>query len=128
LLYDNAGEVLRDGETTIRAIETYHQLGSIEGSTLRAPEGQEDDRAMAFVLAFQARAQRLRWGKFTSDGACVLVPGRADQYAPDWGPQGRDPRDGHDGSWDAGFCILGMNEPPDPHPFGGCTFIPYRIE
>jgi hypothetical protein len=51
LLYDRAGEVLRDGEAVIHGLETFSQLASVEGSTLRAPEGQPDDRAMAFILA-----------------------------------------------------------------------------
>ncbi|MBI3408127.1 MAG: hypothetical protein HY040_07200 [Planctomycetes bacterium] len=61
LLYDRAGEDLRDEEAKIHALETYCQLVSIEGSTLRAPEGQLDDRATAFVLALQGRARRKRW-------------------------------------------------------------------
>jgi hypothetical protein len=60
LLYDVAGEAFRDGDTIIHALETYHQLGSIEGATLRAPAGQHDDRAVAFVLALQGRARSAR--------------------------------------------------------------------
>jgi hypothetical protein len=57
LLYDRAGEVLRDGEVVLHSLEIFSQLASIEGSTLRAPEGQPDDLAMAFVLGCQAMSQ-----------------------------------------------------------------------
>jgi hypothetical protein len=40
----------------VRSIETISQLASIEASTLRAPEGLHDDRAMAFALAVAALA------------------------------------------------------------------------
>jgi hypothetical protein len=128
MLYDNAGEVLRDGEACIRAIETYHQLSSIEGSTLRAPEGQEDDRATAFILGLQARTLRRRWGKTTGDGPCVLTDGKADPYAPDWGlPQGKDWRAGNDGSIDgACFIVPGPGAPLDPWPPFGSRFIPFK--
>jgi hypothetical protein len=79
IMYATAGEVLRDGEATIRAIETFHQLGSIEGATLRAPEGQHDDRAVSFVLALQGRAQLLKAGT-VEQGPCILTPGRTDPF------------------------------------------------
>lgn len=41
----------------IHSDETYLQLVSIEGATLRAPEGLHDDRAMAFGLAAAALEQ-----------------------------------------------------------------------
>lgn len=55
MLYDGAGEALRDGNATVHSLETFSQLASIEGSTLRAPDGQRDDRATAFVLALAGR-------------------------------------------------------------------------
>jgi hypothetical protein len=60
LLYDGAGENLRDAETVVHELETFSQLASIEGATLRAPEGQPDDRAVAFVLALAGREVLLR--------------------------------------------------------------------
>ncbi len=65
-LYDNCADVFRNGETTLHTFETYCQLASIEGSTLRAPESKEgegearsgvrhDDRADAYSLALAAR-------------------------------------------------------------------------
>jgi hypothetical protein len=47
---------VRDGACTIRGGETAAQLASIEASTLRAPEGLRDDRAVAFALAIAALA------------------------------------------------------------------------
>ena len=58
LLYDGAGKDLRDGQTIIHGLETFAQLASIEGATQRAPDGQHDDRAVAFVLAL---AGRVNW-------------------------------------------------------------------
>jgi hypothetical protein len=83
LLYDRAGEFLRDGETIIHSVETFSQLASIEGSTLRAPEGQPDDRAMAFVLAIagSVRVQVLN-PSGVEEGPSVLSPGRGDLFGP----------------------------------------------
>lgn len=50
-LYDNGANMMRDGEAVLHSFETMSQLGSIEGSTLRAPPGEADDRADAFMLA-----------------------------------------------------------------------------
>ncbi len=44
-----AADCLRDGEAVIRSFSAYTQLASIEGARLRAPEGQHDDLADAFV-------------------------------------------------------------------------------
>jgi hypothetical protein len=78
MLYDRAGEALRDGEAIIHGLETFSQLASIEGSTLRAPDGQHDDQATAFALALQGRARVLLLFSPRTDEQwpCVLVPGR----------------------------------------------------
>jgi hypothetical protein len=77
LLYDTAAEALRDGEAVLHGLETFSQLASIEGSTQRAPPGQMDDRATAFVLALAGRATLLQWGRADEDSwPCVLVPGK----------------------------------------------------
>jgi hypothetical protein len=57
LAVDNVADALRDGQTTIHDNATMMQLAGLEGSTLRAPTGEHDDRAMAFILAHAA----LRW-------------------------------------------------------------------
>lgn len=54
-LYDAAADAFRNGETTLRSFGALAQLQSIEGSTLRAPEGEHDDRADAYALALVAR-------------------------------------------------------------------------
>lgn len=56
LLYDAVAEAVRDGVCVVRSAETASQLASIEASTLSAPEGLHDDRAMAFGLAVAALA------------------------------------------------------------------------
>lgn len=51
LLYDTTADAFRNRETTVHSFATYIQLASIEGSTLRAPEGEHDDRADGYALA-----------------------------------------------------------------------------
>lgn len=51
LMYDAGADAFRDQETIIHSFDTYTQLASIEGSTLRAPEGEMDDLADSYVLA-----------------------------------------------------------------------------
>lgn len=60
LMYSNAVTAYRDSEGVLHDRFTYRQLASIVGSTLSAPEGQKDDRAMADVLARQAQIQAVR--------------------------------------------------------------------
>jgi hypothetical protein len=66
-------------------LETFSQLASIEGATLRAPEGEHDDRAVAFVLGLQARLRLLMRAGAMSEGPCVLTPGWQDPFgSPPW--------------------------------------------
>jgi hypothetical protein len=93
LLYDRTGEDLRDGQTIIHGLETFSQLASVEGSTLRAPEGQHDDRATAFALALVGRMRaRMSYVIARAAEPCVLVPGRDNSsvFGPDYGaPRGQ---------------------------------------
>jgi hypothetical protein len=57
-LYDKCADGCKNAEVTLHSFATYTQLASIDGSTLRAPEGQPDDRADAFALACAARMTR----------------------------------------------------------------------
>jgi hypothetical protein len=82
LLYDRAGAALRDGEAIIHSLETFSQLASIEGTTQRAPAGQHDDRAVAFVLALNGRLKVLWMGGGTESWPEVLTPGRQDPFGP----------------------------------------------
>jgi hypothetical protein len=86
LLYDRAGEALRDGEAFIHGPEAFSQLASVEGTSLRAPEGQPDDRAVAFVLAVVGRRRVLKMYPADPDwnGPCILTPGR--EPDPIFGP------------------------------------------
>lgn len=56
LMYDALAEAVRDGACRVRSVETASQLASIEASTLSAPQGLHDDRAMSFALAVAALA------------------------------------------------------------------------
>jgi hypothetical protein len=51
MMYDTAAEAFRDRQTVLHGFTTFNQLASIEGASLRAPQGQWDDRADAYVLA-----------------------------------------------------------------------------
>ena len=48
--------------------------------SMRAPAGQHDDRAVAYVLALQGRASLLRYGSAHDCGACLLTPGLGDLF------------------------------------------------
>lgn len=50
-MYDDFTDKVRDQELIIHSFESYMQLSSIDGSTLSAPDGMHDDRAVSFVLA-----------------------------------------------------------------------------
>ena len=56
LMYSNGADLLRDGKAIIRSSTTKKQLSLIEGSTLKAPEGEMDDYAIAFMLALTSAA------------------------------------------------------------------------
>jgi hypothetical protein len=70
-MYDTCADGFKNGEVTVHSFATYTQLASIDGSTLRAPDGEHDDRADAFALACMARkAPRRRfWMRY--DGKTV---------------------------------------------------------
>jgi hypothetical protein len=54
LLYNAITEACRTSTTVVHSFETYMQLASIESSSLRAPKGDNDDRADSFALAILA--------------------------------------------------------------------------
>lgn len=56
ILYARAADQFKNGECQVHSTETYLQLASIEGGTLRAPEGELDDLADSYALAQSARA------------------------------------------------------------------------
>lgn len=58
LMYDTTADAVRCEEVSVADFQTLTQLQSVEGSTLRAPEGQHDDRATAFALACLARLRK----------------------------------------------------------------------
>lgn len=55
LLYNETADAFRDQATILHSFDTWTQLASINGSTLRAPEGEHDDRADAYALAQTGR-------------------------------------------------------------------------
>jgi hypothetical protein len=68
-LYDKCADACKNAEVTLHSFATYTQLASIDGSTLRAPAGEHDDRADAFALACAARAlpKRQFWMRFDGE-------------------------------------------------------------
>jgi hypothetical protein len=60
LLYDQVADAFRNGETVVHSFATFTQLASIEGNTLRAPQGEHDDRADAYSLACVGRGLHQR--------------------------------------------------------------------
>jgi hypothetical protein len=71
LLYDDAADTFRSGDVVLHSFATYAELCSIEGATLKAREGEFDDRADAFALAI---AGVLRMRKFTAQGTGGFAP------------------------------------------------------
>lgn len=53
LLYSDVADAFREGMVLVHDFTTLTQLMSIERSTLSAPKGEHDDRAVAFALAWQ---------------------------------------------------------------------------
>jgi hypothetical protein len=51
LMYSKTADAFRLKKTTVHSETTAYQLGTIEASTLSAPEGLLDDRATAYGLA-----------------------------------------------------------------------------
>lgn len=58
LLYNQMADCFRDKETILHSFATYTQLASIEGATLRAPDGENDDLADSYALAHAGRLAR----------------------------------------------------------------------
>jgi hypothetical protein len=58
LLYSAAADAFRERRTFLHSFATLTQLASIEGSTLRAPKGEFDDRAVSYALACVASQVR----------------------------------------------------------------------
>src|SRR5439155_17357850 len=56
-MYDACADACKNKEVLFHSFATFTQLASIDGSTLRAPDGQHDDRADAIALACAARLQ-----------------------------------------------------------------------
>src|SRR5262249_2893311 len=56
LLYSATADAFRDKETVLHSFATFEQLASIEGATLKAPDGEHDDRATSYSLACAAIA------------------------------------------------------------------------
>ena len=52
ILYDALTHGLRDGKLSVHDAETIRQVGALEGSSLRAPVGDYDDRSDALALAW----------------------------------------------------------------------------
>jgi hypothetical protein len=63
MMYDSVADSLRCGSCTIVDKQTLDQLASLEIGTLSAPEGDNDDCAVAFGLALAGAAQPVRKGE-----------------------------------------------------------------
>lgn len=53
MLYSDLAEALRNDAVGVRSMQTFKQLASIDGNTLSAPQGLQDDMAMSFALAYE---------------------------------------------------------------------------
>jgi hypothetical protein len=87
-MYDNCADAFKNQEVVVHSFGTFSQLASIDGNTLRAPDGEHDDKADAFALAVCARLALLGSGD--------------DEYEPVLGAAGKAvlwPSGGFDGSF-----------------------------
>jgi len=84
ILYDRCADAIRNHEVILHTFATYAQLTSIDGSTLRAPQGESDDRADALALACAGRpaAGNVWWHESTYDRKSLSV------FHPDNLPEG----------------------------------------
>jgi hypothetical protein len=73
-LYDAAADAFREHETTLHSFGTFTQLSLVEGSSLRAPEGEHDDRADSYALAVVACRIRAPSYRMPDDWSPVLWP------------------------------------------------------
>jgi hypothetical protein len=92
LLYDGASDAFREGATVLHSFATFTQLASIEGSTLRATEGESDDRADAYALA--CVGCRMKPRSLYVEGPLLCwppLPGRGDDMEP-LDPQAKPPK------------------------------------
>lgn len=60
-MWTKAAEGLRDQTLKIHSQDTYIQVSSIEGATLRAPSSMHDDRATSFALCAAGKEQVSFW-------------------------------------------------------------------
>lgn len=54
MLYSEGATLFKDGVVTLHSSSTFYQLASIEGNTLKAPEGEFDDQAVSYMLGIVA--------------------------------------------------------------------------
>lgn len=63
-LFSVASDAFRDGVAKIHTADIFFQLSAVEGTTLRAPEGEHDDLAVSCALALNA---------LSAPAACTFV-------------------------------------------------------
>jgi hypothetical protein len=105
-MYDACADAVKNREVVIHSFGTFNQLASIDGSTLRAPEGQHDDKADAFALGCAARLQ-MRVGRDEENYEPVSDYGgvgyRSDLYGASSGGFSGDIYGGSGGGYDGGW-------------------------
>ena len=62
LMYDNLAESFRIQDTIVHDDDTMIQIKSIVQTTLRAPEGEMDDRADSYALALLGASEVIKQG------------------------------------------------------------------
>jgi hypothetical protein len=71
MMYAQAADAFRESQTVLHSFATFTQLASIEGASLRAPEGEPDDRADAYALALWLVQMMARQGTAGMQGIPV---------------------------------------------------------
>lgn len=74
MLYDSGAAVFMRSETVVHDFGTMIQIGSIEKNTLRAPEGELDDKSDSYFLALKGAEMKPRRGMMKAK--MTGLPGR----------------------------------------------------
>ena len=114
ILYAAAADAFREGRTRLHSYATFTQLAGIGGSTLRAVDGEADDRADSYALACVACGLRTP-EPYRGPLVCWPPPSYSPDSPPEWWGDDADGR----ASWRAFLVENGMDLDDDwsEHPW-----------
>lgn len=72
LMFSKTADAFREKRILLHSFATFTQLSSIDGSTLRAPEGEHDDRAISVGLACLSKEWPTDYGRLPDSALLFL--------------------------------------------------------